>query len=460
MRARRDRPSTCWCGSTTSCSRTISYLVRMEPGIQTPETTLENGERLVPRLGLAAGADPAPPRHRRALRLGLPDPARRRPEAARRPGGHRPRLHRPARVGRGLHAGRGLDRPRPDLGPARRRGPHPARVHRDPGSAAPVTGFTDPCEIDVRLRDDGHAHPRGSARHQALHRRAVEGDRRARRGGRPRARRRRRAPHAGRRAHVRLHRRHGRRRVELHRAVAGASSSSPTQLAAAAARALRARRRCCTSARASGTRASRCRAGRSASSGARTACRCGAIRALLADPRRRARRRSTTRARFAAAIAERLGAAAPTRDRRLRGRPVAARRDEAKLPVERRSAEGRHRRKPGERARLARAAAGAARQAGGLRAAAARRRAREAGRRAGRRVAVAAAARAAVPAARAIRRWAIACRSARCRRCCPRTRSASSPRDPFDAARRARPTRRARPREAPGARARRRRRAR
>ena len=34
--------------------------------------------RLVPRLGLAAGADPAAPRARRAVRFGLPDPARRR----------------------------------------------------------------------------------------------------------------------------------------------------------------------------------------------------------------------------------------------------------------------------------------------------------------------------------------------------------------------------------------------
>ena len=38
----------------------------------------------MPRLGLAAGADPAPPRPRGALRLRLPDPARRRREVARR----------------------------------------------------------------------------------------------------------------------------------------------------------------------------------------------------------------------------------------------------------------------------------------------------------------------------------------------------------------------------------------
>ena len=91
--------------------------------------------RLVPRLRLAAGADPAPPRARRALRVGLPDPARRRREAARRPGRHRPRLHRPARVGRGLPARRRLDRAR-----SRRRACSPARATcRSPARPIPAT---------------------------------------------------------------------------------------------------------------------------------------------------------------------------------------------------------------------------------------------------------------------------------------------------------------------------------
>ena len=38
-------------------------------------------------------------------------------------------LHRPARLGRGLHPRRRLDRARPDLGAVRRRGPHPAGRH-------------------------------------------------------------------------------------------------------------------------------------------------------------------------------------------------------------------------------------------------------------------------------------------------------------------------------------------
>ena len=66
-------------------------------------------------------------------------------EGARRAGGAREGLHRPARLVRGLPAGRGLDRPRPDLGPPRRRGPHPARLH-------------------ARARERGAGHRRGGRR--------------------------------------------------------------------------------------------------------------------------------------------------------------------------------------------------------------------------------------------------------------------------------------------------------
>ena len=72
-------------------------------------------ERLLPRLGLADGADPAPPRARRPLRLGLPDPARPRHHRRGRPGRNHHRLHRPARLGRGLPAGGRLDRSRRHL---------------------------------------------------------------------------------------------------------------------------------------------------------------------------------------------------------------------------------------------------------------------------------------------------------------------------------------------------------
>ena len=82
---------------------------------------------------------------------------------------------------------------------------------------------------------------------------------------------------------------------------------------------VRARRRCCTSARASGIPASRCRAGRCRASGARTACRCGTTK-----PTRRCRPKGVTATRGGRARASpraRAGARrlARIRDARLRG---------------------------------------------------------------------------------------------------------------------------------------------
>ncbi len=47
--------------------------IRMEPGVQTCDETLQEAQRLVPRLGLAAGAHLAASGTRLAVRLGLPD---------------------------------------------------------------------------------------------------------------------------------------------------------------------------------------------------------------------------------------------------------------------------------------------------------------------------------------------------------------------------------------------------
>ena len=40
-------------------------------------------------------------------------------------------------------------------------------------SAAPITGVVEPAEVDIRLRDEGHAAARSAARHAALLRRSL-----------------------------------------------------------------------------------------------------------------------------------------------------------------------------------------------------------------------------------------------------------------------------------------------
>ncbi len=98
-----------------------------------PDARRDAGEALglVPRLRLAAGAAAASSRARGALCLGLPDPAEARPEIARRAFGRRGRFHRSARMVRSLSARCRLGGARSDVGPVRRRRPHPARVRGD-----------------------------------------------------------------------------------------------------------------------------------------------------------------------------------------------------------------------------------------------------------------------------------------------------------------------------------------
>ena len=145
----------------------------MEPGVQTCEETLDAGARLVPRHRLAAGADPAPPRPRGALRLGLPRAAHRRREGARRARRADGRLHRPARLGRGLRPRRRLDRPRSDLRAVRRRRAHPARLHARSGQRRAGDRLHRRVRGRVQLRQPRAPRARGPARHQAVHRGAV-----------------------------------------------------------------------------------------------------------------------------------------------------------------------------------------------------------------------------------------------------------------------------------------------
>ena len=105
----------------------------------------------------------------------------------------------------------GLD---PTSGLLRRRGTHSAGGDTEPGVGGAGLGPRESEPGRVPPRDVGDADPRRPARHQALHRRAVARHPGARR---PRGRgacRRRRAADDGRRADLRVDRRHGRRGVE------------------------------------------------------------------------------------------------------------------------------------------------------------------------------------------------------------------------------------------------------
>ncbi len=126
----------------------------------------------------------------------------------------------------------------------------------------------------------------------------------------------------GRRADLRVHRRPGRRRVEHGRARADQARLGGDACCDACAP-LRAEAACCTTARASGIPASRCRAGRSAATGARTASRSGTNPELIADEARTTAYTATQAAAFLQrARASKLGVDREARRSRLRGRLV------------------------------------------------------------------------------------------------------------------------------------------
>ena len=165
--------------------------IRMEAGRADAGGDARARQRLVPRLGLAAGAAAAPPRHRGALRLGLPDSAHPDVKSLDGPSGPPKRLHRPARLVRGLPA-----RARAGSASIRPRGCSPAKAtFRSPARPSPRAprrspALTEKCEVEFSHEMKRRARARGAARHQALHRGAVARDRRARppRRRRPRAR--------------------------------------------------------------------------------------------------------------------------------------------------------------------------------------------------------------------------------------------------------------------------------
>ncbi len=187
----------------------IRYLIRMEPGVQTPEETLANASGSCRDFGWLSGAGAAPSRPRRTLRLRLSDPAEARCRSAGRTLGHRSRFHRPPCLGRSLCAGAAGSasiRHRPLH--RRRHLPLCATPHYR--SAAPITGgfSAEPgteTSFDFEMRVDRIAEqPRVTL---PFFRRELGGAGCARPSGRCRAQGQRCPPHHGRRTDLRLHRR-------------------------------------------------------------------------------------------------------------------------------------------------------------------------------------------------------------------------------------------------------------
>ncbi len=204
----------------------------------------------------------------------------------------------------------------------------------EPGAAAPITGAVDKAEVEVRAPHEGGARLGSAARHQALHRGAVGA--RSSSWATPSTRSCWPAtcasPWAASRPSC---------RSTIRTAPSGTpppwgptSGASPSMSTTGSRRSTR-RRACRTSVRASGIRASSCRAGRSTASGAATASRSGTNPELLDDETQRSRRHAGDRRAVSGRGRRAAGAGARAHLRGLRRRVL--------LPVARAAAAGERR---------------------------------------------------------------------------------------------------------------------